>query len=209
MTKLNPPIVDFLQQREKEFDQIDVERKKLLMQLAQYVRERTSASQLVQLTFLCTHNSRRSHLSQIWAHVAADYYNVEPVRTFSGGTEATAMNPRVVDSLRRTGFEIQIDGGSAENPCYLLSYSDQGATIECFSKVYHESPNPTEHYAAIMTCSSADQACPIVPGCETRLPIRYQDPKVSDGTPQERATYDERSRQICREMLYAMSRARD
>jgi hypothetical protein len=34
---------------------------------------------------------------------------------------------------------------------------------------------------------------------------KYVDPKVSDNSPKERATYDERSRQIAREMFFLMS----
>ena len=121
------------------------------------------------------------------------------------------MNARVVDSLRRTGFEIEIDNACseyptcAENPLYLVRYSDEADPLRCFSKVHDRPPNPTSDYCAVMTCSSADDACPVVAGCDLRIPIRYEDPKVSDGTPAEAAVYDERSRQICREMLFAMT----
>ena len=207
---LHPPIAEFIRERVGEFDLISPSRKALLNQLADYVQSNSLQNEVggkgVQLTFLCTHNSRRSHLSQIWAKVAADYYEVSDVTTFSGGTETTAMNERIVASLERTGFQIQSSEETTENPNFLVSYANNAEPLECFSKVYNEPPNPSEHYAAIMTCSSADQACPIVPGCDLRLPIRYEDPKVADGKVNEKATYDERSRQICREMLYAMSR---
>ena len=35
----------------------------------------------------------------------------------------------------------------------------------------------------------------------------FVDPKVSDGTPEEAATYDERCAQIAREMLWVMTEA--
>ena len=206
MTPLRAPILAFLKQREQEFDRIDEERRSLLHQLSNYIQERCTNHDLTQLTFLCTHNSRRSHLSQIWAKVTADYYGIKPLQTYSGGTEATAMNPRVVESLKRTGFTIKIKDGSTENPIYLVSYSETLSPLECFSKRFDASSNPKDHYAAIMTCSSADLACPVVPGSDARFPIRYEDPKVSDGTREEQATYDTRSRQICREILFAMSR---
>ncbi len=198
-------ITDFIQQRTAEFGQIEETRKPLLLELANYIRQCKTKEQMVQLTFLCTHNSRRSHFSQIWAKVAADYYQIGALKTFSGGTEATAMNERVVESLRRIGMDIQVDGGSTSNPNYLIHYAENQESLICFSKVYDSDPNPSRNFAAIMTCSSADRACPVVPGCDARLPIRYEDPKVSDGTDREHATYDERSRQICREMLFAMS----
>lgn len=196
----------FLESRKAEFDQIPAARKEELTKLADYIRANLQSSGVVNLTFICTHNSRRSHLSQIWAKVAADACGFPGVQTFSGGTEATAMNPRVVDSLRRSGFLIESDNPTLDNPLYRVRYSAEAEPLCCFSKVYAESPNPKSGYCAIMTCSSADAACPIVAGCDLRLPIRYEDPKVADGTPEELAVYDERSQQICREMLYAMSR---
>lgn len=197
-------ISKFLEERRAEFAEIPAERKQQLTELSHFVRGNLSSAGEAKLTFICTHNSRRSHLSQIWAKVAADACGLVNVKTFSGGTEATAMNPRVVDSLRRSGFQIAATKTSSDNPVYAVRYSDQCEPLQCFSKVYHQAPNPSEGYCAIMTCSSADQACPIVPGCDLRAPIRYEDPKIADGTPQEASVYDERSRQICREMLYAM-----
>lgn len=201
---LYPEIRDFVYLRIAEFEQIPAARKADLEQLASYVHDSIARAGQANLTFICTHNSRRSHLSQIWARVAAAAEGLAVVQTFSGGTEATAMNPRVVASLRRTGFVVEAETPAAANPVYRVGYSDTFEAIECFSKVYDQSPNPAENYCAVMTCSSADAACPIVPGCELRLPIRYADPKVADDTPQEASMYDERSAQICREMFYVM-----
>jgi arsenate reductase len=61
------------------------------------------------------------------------------------------------------------------------------------------------HYCAVMTCSQADDACPLVMGSDLRMPIRYEDPKVADDTESEAQRYDERSAQICSETLYMMS----
>lgn len=202
--RLFPAVAEFLETRRGEFDRIPSARRAELETLADHVRGRSRDG--VRLTFICTHNSRRSHLSQIWAKIAADRLRVSNVETFSGGTEATAMNPRVVASLRRAGLRIEAPDEASSNPHYAVSYSDDVPPLICFSKVYDSPPNPTSGYAAIMTCSSADQACPIVPGCELRLPIRYEDPKIADDSPDEAAVYDERSAQIAREMLYAMSR---
>ncbi|EGF28840.1 arsenate-mycothiol transferase ArsC [Rhodopirellula baltica] len=210
MSELNtiglfPSLSTFVEQRRGELDLISEERQDDLKQLAGYVRGEIQKSRPVQLTFICTHNSRRSHLTQIWAKVAADLFGLQSVQTFSGGTEATAMNPRIVASLKRVGFEVDVKTEDGSNPTYAVRYSEQAEPLLCFSKVYNESPNPAGQFAAVMTCSSADQACPIVPGCDLRLPIRYEDPKVSDDTPREAEIYDERCRQIAREMIHAMS----
>ncbi|MCC9642859.1 protein-tyrosine-phosphatase [Rhodopirellula sp. JC740] len=196
---------EFAIQREGEWDQIPDTRRDELKQMAGYIRDSISKSGSVQLTFICTHNSRRSHLTQIWAKAAADRMGLTGVQTFSGGTETTAMNSRVASALKRCGFQITQEKEDATNPVYAVRYSDDADPLLCFSKVFHEAPNPKSDFAAVMTCSSADEACPIVPGCDLRLPIQYEDPKVSDGTDVESATYDERNRQIAREMLYAIS----
>lgn len=203
--QLYPELREYLAARAAEFDLIPDDRKAELAKVADYVRTRLARSAPAKLTFVCTHNSRRSHLSQIWAQVAAGYYGIKNVETYSGGTEATAFNPRAVAALQRAGLRITANDASAENPRYQVKTSDHLPAQECFSKVYDAPPNPTKDYCAIMTCAQADDACPLVMGSDLRLPIRYDDPKIGDDTDQETALYDERTRQICREMLYLMS----
>jgi len=202
---LYPTLLAYLDECVTEFDTIPHERHQELAQLADYVREKRQAGQPARLTFICTHNSRRSHLAQIWAQVAAEYYGVTGVETYSGGTEATAFNPRAVRAMQACGLKIQPRDASAANPVYLVKSSEAGPAQECFSKVCDQAPNPSTAYAAVMTCSQADESCPIVRGCELRIPICYQDPKSADDTPEEASRYAERARQICREMLFAMS----
>jgi arsenate reductase len=201
-----PELLRYLNARVTEFDTIPSDRKKDLATVADYIRDRVSKSEPVKLTFICTHNSRRSHLSQIWAKVAAEYYGLNGVETYSGGTEATAFNPRAVAAMQRCGLKIVADDPNAANPCYSVYTSDSSSPQVCFSKAYSDSPNPSNKYCAVMNCSEADAACPVVMGCELRMPIRYEDPKVADNTEFESQRYDERSAQICREMLYLMSR---
>src|SRR5580704_897557 len=69
-----PDIQNYIEQRVDEFDQIPSERKSQLKKMALYVKSRLKAGEPARLTFICTHNSRRSHLSQIWAATAAHYY---------------------------------------------------------------------------------------------------------------------------------------
>jgi arsenate reductase len=198
-------LLQFLRNAESQFDTIPSDRKAELAQVADYVRERLSKSEPAKLTFICTHNSRRSHLSQIWAQVAAEYYGLVGVETFSGGTEATAFNPRAVAAMQRCGLKIVADDPAANNPRYSVYTSDSATPQVCFSKAYGDPPNPSKEYCAVMTCSQADDACPLVMGCDLRMPIRYEDPKVADDTEFEAQRYDQRAAQICSEMLYMMS----
>lgn len=180
--------------------EIPAERRAVLAQLAAFVGERRAQGLPAELTFICTHNSRRSQLGQVWAATAAAWLGVDGVRTFSGGTEVTAFNPRAVAALQRVGFEV--DGAEGDNPRYAVSMGPGHAPLQGWSKRYDDVANPHEGFAAIMTCSSADASCPTVKGAALRLALAYDDPKRADDTPEEQARYDERSRQIASEMFY-------
>ncbi len=185
-----------------EFDWIPTERKALLNKLATYLRDKLVKDMPIALNFICTHNSRRSHISQIWAATFAAHFGIDQIDTYSGGTEATAFNPRAVAAMQRAGFQIINPGG--ENPHYQVSFAENVPALECFSKTFDDPFNPQKDFAAIMTCSQADENCPFIPGASFRLALTYEDPKVADDTPQEKERYDERVRQIGREIFYAM-----
>lgn len=191
----------------KEFNQISAERKELLNELTQFVQNKVKAGQKVYLNFICTHNSRRSHLSQIWAQAAAYYYGVPGVECFSGGTEATAFNPRAVKAMQEAGFNISVtkDG---DNPVYEVRFAPEATSIIAFSKRYDDPFNHNNDFAAIMTCSHADENCPLVLGASGRIALTYDDPKEFDGTPLEAAKYSERVHEIGREILYAFSQVK-
>lgn len=187
-----------------EFDQIPEERKEDLRKLAGCVKKQIDERGRASLMFICTHNSRRSHMCQIWAQLAAGHYGVSNAATYSGGTEATAFNSRALSSLERAGFEItqKKEGG---NPVYFVKSGHDAEPMEAFSKVFSDESNPVQDFGAVMTCTQADAACPSVPGAAFRVSIPYDDPKAFDGTEQEAQKYDERSRQIAREMFYLFS----
>lgn len=175
------------------------DRKAVLQQLSSYVKQHQPA----QLNFICTHNSRRSHFAQIWAGLAAVHFGLDQVSTFSGGTEATAFNHRAVAALERAGFRVEHTAG--DNPHYRVYFSNEQPPFVCFSKTYDDAANPTKDFAAIMTCSDADENCPFIPGVRLRLPLTYEDPKAADDTPEEANRYDERLQQIGQEILFAFS----
>ncbi|ARV07754.1 protein-tyrosine-phosphatase [Polaribacter sp. SA4-10] len=180
-------------------------RKEVLQPLINFVQEKVDADKEVNINFICTHNSRRSHLTQIWAQTVATYYNIKNVKTYSGGTEATAMFPKVAETLKNVGFKIkEISEGT--NPVYAIKFDDNSHSIIGFSKKYDDEFNPVSEFAAIMTCSNADVGCPFIAGAEKRIPIMYEDPKLFDETAQQAAKYQERSLQIATEMLYVFSK---
>ena len=185
----------------------DESRKDSLLKVAEFIQTRHSQHQPIALVFICTHNSRRSHLGQIWAKVWAEVHGIEGVMTYSGGTEATAFNPNAIQALQTQGFEIH-PGDETTNPHYQVAYAADRPHMEAWSKVYTDDANPKEDFCAIMTCSEADEACPAVFGASLRISLPYEDPKKSDGTPQQAQTYLDRSVQIAGEMAYVFEQAK-
>jgi arsenate reductase (thioredoxin) len=183
---------------------ISKERKSILNPLIDYIQSKVATEQPIQLIFICTHNSRRSHLSQIWAQTMAFHFGIQNVTCFSGGTEATAMFPKVGEILVNQGFQIQ-KLSEEKNPVYAVKFDSNEPAILCFSKTFDDDFNPNDAFAAIMTCSSADEGCPFIVGAEKRFPIRYDDPKAFDGTELMNKKYNERSIEIASELFYVFS----
>ena len=201
-TKLYPKIQAVTAQL--DITSIPESRKPVLHLLIDYIQKKKLQDQAVNLNFICTHNSRRSHLSQIWAQTMAARFNVQNVHCFSGGTEATALYPKVVETLIGQGFQIELIKNDS-NPVYSISFAKEASPVIGFSKTYDDDFNPKSDFAAVMTCSHADENCPFVAGCDARIALTYEDPKLFDNTPQQTEKYKERSLQIATEMKYVFS----
>lgn len=182
-------------------DNISEERKEILQPLVDYIQSKADTQQPIRINFICTHNSRRSHLSQVWAQTMACYFNVKNVQCYSGGTESTALFPVVAETLKNTGFQIETIS-EGKNPIYSIKYVDNEPAVIGFSKKLDDNFNPKSEFAAVMTCSQADGGCPFIVGAEKRIPITYEDPKAFDNTPQQAEKYRERSFQIATELMY-------
>ena len=187
-----------------DFETIAAERKIILQPLIDFIQNKVTNQQEIRLNLICTHNSRRSHLSQVWAQTAAAHYNIQNVFCYSGGTEATALFPMAAKALEQSGFKIKTIA-TGNNPIYAIKYADNEHPIIGFSKTYDDDFNPQDEFVAIMTCSQADGGCPFIAGAEKRIPITFEDPKAFDNTPQQAEKYEERSLQIATEMLYVFS----
>lgn len=185
-------------------DGITLSRKRILDQLKDYIQSQIDNEQKVNLNFICTHNSRRSHLSQSWAQAIGSFYGINNLQCYSGGTEATELFPEVTEALKDAGFQIE-KLSTDENPIYSIRYNEIDHPIIGFSKKFNATFNVQQQFAAIMTCSSADQGCPLILGASARIPITYEDPKIADGTDQQAAAYKERSLQIASELKYVFS----
>ena len=183
---------------------ISNERKEILQSLIEYIQQKVNSQDAIRINFICTHNSRRSHLSQVWAQTMAFHFGIKNVYCYSGGTEATALFPMAAEALRNSGFHIATLS-HGENPIYSIKYADNEPPVIGFSKKFDDDFNPKSGFAAVMTCSQADVGCPFIAGAEKRIPITFEDPKAFDNTPQQAENYRKRSLQIATELLYVFA----
>ncbi len=184
-----------------DISEISRERMQILQPLIDYIQSKVFKNKKIKLNFICTHNSRRSHLAQVWAQTMAYYCHVENVFCYSGGTETTALFPMVASTLKNSGFKISAISDD-KNPIYAIKFTKNEHPIIGFSKTYDNEFNPKTNFAALMTCAQADAGCPFISGSEKRIALTYDDPKAFDNSPQQVEKYKERSLQIATEMLY-------
>ncbi len=206
MTTTDPTLFSEIEEVIKKLNPqtISDDRKAVLQSLTDFVQKKVSNNQEIRINFICTHNSRRSHLAQVWAQALAYYFNIKNVFCYSGGTESTALFPMIAKTLENSGFEIKTISNE-DNPVYNIKYTANEHPVIGFSKKLDDDFNPKSGFVAIMTCDSANEACPFVPGAEKRIPLTFEDPKAFDDTPQQANKYNERSVQIATELFYVFS----
>jgi protein-tyrosine phosphatase/arsenate reductase len=200
-----PSIKSYCDELVVNFKSIPQERKCSLEKITEYIISKQQQNKPINLVYICTHNSRRSHFGQVWAKVASSYFQIKSINTFSGGTEATAFNVNAIAALKRVGFRVE-KTNNEKNPVYRIFHDEKESASVCFSKMYNNEENPQKEFAAIMTCSDAEENCPFIPGVELRIGTTYDDPKAFDDTPLQDAKYDERCKQIALETLYVFSK---
>ena len=181
------------------------QRKIILQPLIDYINLKHDNRKEVRLNFICTHNSRRSHLAQVWAQTMAQYFNLRQVFCYSGGTESTSMYTAAVKALKQFGFEIDVIADN-DNPVYSIKYSLNQSPIIGFSKCFDHPFNPKTDFAAILTCSDADEGCPFIEGADVRIPMTFEDPKAYDNTNLQSEKYIQRGLQIATELKYVFSK---
>ncbi|QOD61788.1 hypothetical protein H9I45_04895 [Polaribacter haliotis] len=182
---------------------ITEERKNLLVKISEGIAKEYLKSGVVNLNFICTHNSRRSQLGQVWSFYTAHYFKLN-IHSFSGGTEVTAFHRNTVKTLQKAGFDFQVSDFSHQNPKYLISFAGNRKTILGFSKRF-DHPENNEPFIAITTCNNADKNCPFIPTAIERFHLPFVDPKASDDTPERKETYLKTNRQIATEIHFIFS----
>ncbi|KGL63012.1 arsenate reductase [Polaribacter sp. Hel1_85] len=179
------------------------DRKNLLLKISEGILEEYKKEGVVNLNFICTHNSRRSQLGQVWGFFAANYFNLN-INSFSGGTEVTAFFKNTVKTLQKVGFTFNLENFSHQNPKYVISFKGTTKSILGFSKRYDNEVNK-KPFIAITTCNNADANCPFIPEATYRFHLPFVDPKSSDGTELQDETYLITNEQIAAEIYFIFS----
>lgn len=181
-----------------------------------------------QITFACVQNSRRSHFAEIWFYISLIKNEINWIETYSGGTEATSCNYRVIHSLRRFGISLNeinnndkyeiLNINSKSNQLYNLNYNENVGTQNrdnsqvitqennkehlIFSKIYNDKFNPQKDFCAVLVCADDDTNCPAIFGSNGIFHLAFIDPKLADDTSLEQETYDKKSIEIGLEMMF-------
>ena len=181
--------------------ELSEERKILLTAIAKKVSEDLIIGNPVNLNFICTHNSRRSQLCQVWAHYATHHFNLKNLELFSGGTSVTAFFRNTVKTLQAVGFHFNLSVFSHENPVYSIANDINAEKILGFSKLYND-PSNLSPFFAITTCNNADENCPFISEAVQRFHLPFIDPKAHDNTELQEEKYLETNKQVAGEMHF-------
>ena len=202
--------MNWLEERasELEFNKTDRHEDKL-SSLSDWIVDQVKQNKKASVNFICTHNSRRSQFAQVWFKIVQQWAGLNIAASYSGGTEVTACNERTIAALKRTGLQITAENQDTKNPVYVLFNDHSEPVLKLWSKVYDDEYNPTEQFAAVMTCDHADQNCPFIPGASIRIPLTYTDPKYSDDTDEETQAYDHTCRLIATDMIRLFMKLKD
>ena len=199
MLKTNTKMVKYFFETSQKNIVIDDNRKELLLKIANKIVVNYNNND-ININFICTHNSRRSQLGQVWSFFAADYFKL-PINAFSGGTEVTAFHRNTVKTLTEVGFKFDVDEFSHTNPIYRISFSDDKPSLLGYSKLYNNIENKTPYFV-LTTCNNADENCPFIPEAIDRFHVPYTDPKHSDDSAIQDETYLKTSRIIAAQMYF-------
>jgi len=186
---------------------IDESRKELLLRIADKITDTyKSNDEQVNINFICTHNSRRSQLGQVWTFFAANYFGLN-ITALSGGTEVTAFHRNTVATLKSVGFSFNVQEFSHQNPVYQISFNETDDFLLGFSKIFDNKANTTP-YIVITTCDSADENCPFIPEAIYRFHLPYTDPKHADNTTEQDEAYLKTNEEIASEVYFIFDRVK-
>lgn len=200
MTKIKTLSTVTFFEEAKENTIITNERESLLFDIADTIVDEYTDRDKLNINFICTHNSRRSQIAQVWAFVASEYFGLPNMYIYSGGTETTSFHRNTVRTLQKVGFDFNVIDFSHQNPKYLISYKETKKSILGFSKTFDDHNNQFP-YIAVTTCDDANEKCPFIPDAIAKFHLPFGDPKHADNTPSTNEVYLNTNQQIAAEIF--------
>jgi len=185
------------------FKYIPSSRLQLLDGIVLEINEFLNNKKNLNFLFVCTHNSRRSQFANVWAEIAATFYNLNSIKSYSCGTEKSIVSKNTIQTLKDLGIRIE---NHPSIPNAFHAFYGKELFIDVFSKKYSDPTISKEDTIAIMTCSDADQNCPIIPYAKNRISLNFKDPKRFDNTSSFKMEYQKTGKEIAREIFYIFSK---
>ena len=113
---------------------------------------------MLNVLFLCTHNSARSQIAEgLLRATYGDRYEA-----YSAGVEATAVDPRAVRAMSEIGIDIS---------------GHRSKTLDDVSGIPFD--------LAVTLCDNAHAICPIVPHAKKTIHKGFADPHVTSGSEED------------------------
>jgi arsenate reductase len=176
------------------------------LKVLQSIAQSASQPDFKGFLFVCTHNSRRSQIAQVWAAFLSDLFHLD-LTHFSAGTEATACSTEMLKALKRAGFNVFKDDESPD--IYHIGWRGEETQMDVYSKAIQDIRLHDAGLVAIMVCDDAQEQCPVVPHALDRFALTYVDPGTSDDTDVSTSAYDLACRMIGNELLYLFSKVQE
>ncbi len=199
--KLYPILQNYVHDLYPDYRSISEERRRIIEELASYIRGNIQTGVKTELLFVGTNNSTRSQFSYVWARTAAYYYGVNNLSFFSGGISPSEIDTQTIMALEDAGF-IAYKINQTGETTYEIKYSYNLNPITIRSKTYNTFGQPTINFASIVVCANADINLPVIKGTNFRTSLHYFDPKAYQGTNEVMDQYKEKCREAALEMFY-------
>ena len=185
--------------------QISENRHVLLESIANAIVKVLRQKQPVCLHYISTYNSRSSQISQVWSSYASNYYQLNHIENFSGGTEVTAFHRNTVKTLQKVGFTFKILEFSHQNPKYSITYHHYKKPIIVFSKLYnHELP--IFPFIAITTNANEREDSLCIPEAIQNFEMPFKNLKSLDNSIYKTEKYLAVNKQIAGEIHFIFQR---
>ena len=162
-------------------------RKKRLDNIASVINENLNKTRSI--VFLCTHNSRRSQICEVWGKVFAEIYR-KKININSAGAFKTVVHSQVYESIVKCGLVVD---NKKEIFFDKKKFKLNSKTIDSLTM---------KNFIAVMTCSNAEKSCPNDPRSIRNIKMFFNDPRIYDETDKMSREYLNTTIYIAEELNY-------